>query len=281
MQEQLKLSLKNLVDKLISWLDLIIVNTPNIILAILVFMLTYFLSKKLSGWASRIMQNRIKQGTIRNLFVNFISIFVILLGLFLALSILNLDKALTSLIAGAGVVGLAVGLALQGTLTNTFAGISLSLKNVINIGDFIETNGYAGSVESISLRHTQIRAIDSNIVIIPNSLVLDTPFKNYGLTNEIRITIECGVAYESNLREVEKITKKIIEESFPHKKENIEFHYLSFGDSAINFQIRFWTKAVERVSMLEAKSKAIILLKEGFDKHGIDIPYPMTRIISN
>ena len=281
MKDQISLSLKNLLDKLINWLDIFIVNIPNIVLALLIFALAYFLSRKLSAGSAKVLKNRIRQGSIRNLIANLISIIVIVIGIFLALGILNLDKALNSLIAGAGVAGLAVGLALQGTLANTFAGISLALKQVINIGDFIETNGFAGKVEDINLRHTQLKTADNNIVVIPNSIVSDNPFKNYGLTRDIRITIECGVGYESDLRKVEKISKEVIQKHFDYRTDDIEFHYLSFGDSSINFQMQFWVLATENLTLLKARSEAIILLKERFDAEEINIPFPIRQVITN
>jgi len=281
MKEQISISLKNLLDKLINWLDLLIVNIPNIVLAVLVFALAYYISQKLHAWTIKLLRNRIRQSSIRNLIASLISIITVVIGIFLALGILNLDKALNSLIAGAGVAGLAVGLALQGTLANTFAGISLALKNVINIGDFIETNGFAGTVEDISLRHTKIKTADNNIVIIPNSIVSDNPFKNFGLTKDVRVTIECGVGYESDLRAVEKISIDVIKEYFSHRKEEVEFHYLSFGDSSINFQMRFWVLANNNTSLLKARSEAIVHLKERFDKENINIPYPITQMLTD
>jgi len=281
MKDQFTISLNNLIEKLISWFDLLVVNTPNIILAVLVFLLAYYLSQKLSAWSTKVLRKRIKQSSIRNLIGSLISIFVVVIGIFIALGILNLDKALNSLIAGAGVAGLAVGLALQGTLANTFAGISLALKKVINLGDFIETNGYTGTVEGISLRHTKLKTGDNNIVIIPNSLVADSPFKNFGLTDDIRITIECGIGYESDLDRVEEISKETINKFYAHTNQEIEFYYTEFGDSSINFQMRFWIVGTDQMTFLKARSEAIKLLKRRFEQEGINIPYPITTIIKS
>jgi len=280
MKDQISISLSNLLDKLINWLNLLIVNLPNIILAVVIFLIAYYVSRRLSAWSLKILKNKIKQSSIRNLIANLISIIIVVIGISLALGVLNLDKALNSLIAGAGVAGLAVGLALQGTLANTFAGISLALKNVINLGDFIETNGYAGTVEDINLRHTQLKTADNNLVIIPNSLVSDSPFKNYGLTHDIRITIECGVGYESDLDSVEQIAKEVISSSFPHKSKDVEFYFLEFGDSSINFQLRFWVLGTDSMTLLKARSEAIKQIKKRFDKEEINIPFPIRTIIT-
>ncbi len=281
MKEQFKLSFENLLNKLLLWFDSVIVNLPNIILAILVFLLTIYLSRKLSSKGTQLLSKHVKQGSIQSLIGSAISIFVLVLGFILTLGILNLDQALNSLIAGAGVVGLAVGLAVQGTLSNTFSGISLSVKSDINVGDFVETNGFAGTVQAINLRDTKIRTVDNNLVVIPNNSISNSPYKNYSLTSDLRVVIETGVGYDSDLSSVEKITKEVLSEAFPYRKEDIEFYYTSFGDSAINFQVRFWIQATEKFALTRAKSKAIVLLKNQYDKASINIPYPIRTILSS
>ena len=151
----------------------------------------------------------------------------------------------------------------------------------MNIGDFIETNGYSGSVEEITLRYITLKESDNNLVIIPNKLVVENPFKNFGLTKQIRTSIECGVGYESDLREVRKIAIETISEAFPYRDKKIEFQYKEFGESSINFQMRFWVEAKKNLTLLEAKSEAIILLKEVFEKNGISIPYPIRTIVNS
>ena len=280
MEEQISSSWQNMLNRLASWMDAAITNLPNFIMAIIVFSITYWLAQNLGSWLKKPLGKFIKQASIRNLVTNIVAIGIIAMGLFLALGILQLDTVLKSLLAGAGVAGLAIGLALQGTLANTFSGIFLAVKDVLNVGDWVETNGYAGVVTEIDLRNTKIREADNNIVIIPNKMVLDNPFKNYGLTNRLRNTIQCGVSYDSDLNRVKKIAVQAIQDVFPPKElENIEFHYLSFGGSSIDFQLRFWIDSKSKLTLLEAKSEAIIALKAAFDKNDIDIPFPIRTLV--
>lgn len=281
MQDRLSESISNLFSKLYYWFDAFVINLPNLLLALIVFFLAYFLAKKLSKKTTELLASKISQPSVRSLIGSFITITIVGLGLLLALGILNLDQALNSIIAGAGVAGLAIGLALQGTLSNTFSGISLSLKEDINVGDYIETNGIAGSVVDINLRDTKLRTLDNNLMIIPNNLISSSPFKNYSLTKDLRVVIETGVGFESDLIRVEEITKQVIAEAFPYRKDEIEFYYLSFGDSSINFQLRFWIEATEELTMTKARSKAITLIKKCFEKEQINIPYPITTVISS
>lgn len=280
MEEQIQSSWHKLVDKLAGWFDALILNLPNFLIAALVFMLSYWLSRNLQGWTNRFMRRFIKQPSIRGLISHVVSILTVVVGLILALAVLNLDGTLKSLLAGAGVAGLAISLALQGTLSNTFSGVFIAIKDEINVGDWIETNGFAGTVVSIDLRNSKIKESDNNIVVIPNKMILDKPFKNFGLTRRIRCTVECGVGYESDLEEVNNIAVGAIENEFPPQSgEHIEFYFTNFGSSSIDFMIRFWVDAQKNITALQVKSKAIMLIKSAFDAHDINIPFPIRTIL--
>lgn len=281
MEKQINSSWSNLIEKLAGWLDAIILNLPNMLIAILVFVVAYWLARNLQGWTSKHLKKIIQQPSIRGLVANVISILTIILGLILALSILNLDGTLKSLLAGAGVAGLAISLALQGTLSNTFSGLFIAIKDEMNIGDWVETNGFSGKVVEIDLRNTKIKEADNNIVVVPNKMILENPFKNFGLTKRIRTTIVCGVGYESDLAKVKKIAIDAITELYPtDNEEQVEFYYTDFGGSSIDFKLRFWVDAKEKVTALEVKSNAIMEIKTTFDKNNINIPFPIRTIIN-
>jgi len=281
MGEQLESAWSKLLNKLSGWLDALILNLPNFLIALLIFILAYWFSRHLQSLSNRYLKKLIKQPSVRDLISTVVAVVIIVLGLFLALSILNLDGTLKSLLAGAGVAGLAISLALQGTLANTFSGVFIAIKDEMNVGDWVETNGYSGKVVEISLRNTKIKESDNNIVVLPNKLILDKPFKNYGLTRRIRTTITCGIGYESDLDLVKKIAVKAIKEKYPpNESENIEFYYTDFGNSSIDFLLRFWVDAQENLTSLEVKSEAIMKIKETFDQNDINIPFPIRTIIN-
>lgn len=267
-------------DKLEGWIDTIITNLPNLLVAIIVFTAAYFLSGFIKKYLNKLLRKKVSQASLRNLIATMASVMIITGGLFIALGVMNLDTVLKSMLAGAGVAGLAIGLALQSSLSNTFSGVYLSIQDIINVGDWVETNGYAGTVHEVTLRHTTIKEPDNNLVMIPNKMVVENPFKNYGLTNQIRVIVNCGVGYDSDLNEVEEVTKDIIRERCHRDPEKeIEFHYLEFGDSSINFQVRFWVDAKAKLTILEAQSEAIKAIKAAFDEHEIDIPFPIRTVM--
>lgn len=272
-------ALNGIIVKMEGWLDSLILNLPNFVLALLVFIAFLILAKYIGNFIGGLIRNRVRQDSIRTITVKVTKVVIVLIGFFVALGLLNLNKVLTTVLASAGVVGLAIGLALQGTLQNTFSGLILSFMPSIEIGDWVETSGYAGSVSEINLRNIVIKQSDNNMVVIPNTKIVESPFKNYSSTDRSRVMLDCRVGYENDLEEVERLTKKTIAEIFPQNNgEEVEFMYREFGESSINFTTRFWTDVVKNRDILMAKNKAIIAIKKAFDKEGINIPFPIRTI---
>ncbi len=164
-----------MIEKLESWLDVMVIGLPNFLIAMVVFVIAILLSKYTSSLSMRLLDQSKLQESMKNLIARIVSIVVILFGIFLVLGILNLSKALNTILAGAGVVGLAVGLALQGALANTYSGIVLSYVKYIKFGDWIQSNGYEGEVVDINLRSVSLKQADNNMVYIPNKLVVESP----------------------------------------------------------------------------------------------------------
>ncbi|MGB3146003.1 MAG: mechanosensitive ion channel family protein, partial [Maribacter sp.] len=238
-------SVGGLWTKLDGWLDAIILKLPNFVMAILVMVLFYFLAKGIRKVLKRTVLTRISQVSIREIIAKVVFVSIILIGFFIALGVLDLDKVLTSILAGAGVVGLAIGLALQGTLSNTFGGLILSFMPQLKINDFINADGISGFVTEITLRNIILKKPDNTIVVIPNSKFIDGSFTNYSMNKRNRIFVNCGVGYESDLQMVEDLTVKIIADNFEQQDdEQVEFFFTEFGDSSINFMVRFWADCV-------------------------------------
>ena len=280
MQEfNLQDSVKGIWDKLEGWLDTIILGLPNFLLAVVVFIIFVFIAKYVGKIFDKIFARSIKQDSIRQMATKVIKAIVILIGFFIALGLLNLDTVLTSVLGAAGVVGLAIGLALQGTLNNTFSGLILSFLPELQIGDWVETNGFAGSVMEINLRNIVIKQSDNNYVIIPNAKIIEEPFKNFTRTARSRVFVNCGVGYSSDLEMVRDLTIKTIEQIFPQRgNEEVELMFQEFGDSSINYVLRFWTDVTKNRDILTAQNTAIIAIKKAYDAKGINIPFPIRTI---
>lgn len=280
MQNNVSNNVDGVVSKLENWWDTIINYLPNFGLALIVLLIAYFLARYVNAITFKLVSKKVDQTSVARMISRIAAVLLVLVGLYMALGILNLSKTLTSLLATAGVAGLAIGLALQNTLSNTVAGIVLSFRKKIQIGNWVETNGYAGEVIDINLKEFVIKEADNNIVILPNKLILENPLKNYSLTTKMRVTIECGVGYESDLETVESITKETIVNTFKQVESvnDVEFYYTEFGSSSINYICRFWIDAKSMVEKLKSKTQAIIEIKKAYDSEGINIPFPIRTL---
>lgn len=269
-----------MLDKLMSWLDAIIINIPNILIAIIVFIAVIFISKYVNKLTLRILDKGKLQKSMKEVIAKLMAIITILLGLFLILGILDLSKTLNTLLAGAGVAGLAVGLALQGALANTYSGIILSYIKFVKIGDWIESNDYEGEITNIDLRAVTLKQVDNNLVYIPNKQVVENPIKNYSKTKKSRVILNCGVGYESDLEFVKKLAIETITNNFDavKKTDEVLFLYREFGDSAINFELRYWINSTSGLEVAKSKTEAIIQLKKAFDANNINIPFPIRTL---
>lgn len=194
----------------------------------------------------------------------------------------------TPFLATLGLGGLALGLALQNTLTNFFAGLHLVSDKPINIGDFIELNTeVSGHVLDIGWRSTRLRTLGNSIIIVPNVVLADSIITNNSSNaekevKEIAIILECAVAYSSDLTYVEKVTKDVaknIQQTIEGAVEDFEpeIRYFQFGESNIHFKIHL--RAKECTSKNLIIHECIKALKQRFDKENIEISFPVRKII--
>ncbi|MCM5663226.1 mechanosensitive ion channel family protein [Galbibacter mesophilus] len=280
LKDQLSEAWGKMIKELGSWLDAIVVNLPNLLLAIIVFVGAFFLSGYINTLVYRVLGRTSMQSSVKRILAKIVSVVVVLAGLFIALGILNLSKLLTSLLAGAGVVGLAIGLALQGTLANTFSGIVLSFVKYVQIGDWVKSNGYRGRVVDIDLRMVTIRQPDNNMVFLPNRMVVENPLENFSTNPTAKVFLSCGVGYSSDLDLVEETVLTTLKSNFDTIKsdDDLIFYYTEFADSSINFEVRFTVNSESNLELLKAKGQAIVAIKKAFDKKGINIPFPIRTI---
>lgn len=268
-------------DQLASWYNSFITMLPNLGIAIVVLIIAYFVSKYVDRGVRRLMANK-TQESVKRLAGKSVAILVVLGGIFIAMSVLQLNDAVQGIIAGAGISGLVIGLALQGSLSNIISGIVLSFRKQVKVGDWIETTDYSGQVMEVQLDKFILKEADNNLVVIPNKTIIDNPMKNWTLTPRTRVTLNCGVGYESDLEMVKELAIDTIGGMFEQKgDEEIEFFYNEFGDSSINFMLRFWTDATKAKQKHQALSDAVIGLKKAFDGKDINIPFPIRTLEFN
>ncbi len=202
-------------------------------------------------------------------------------GALLMLDQLNIN--ISPLIAGLGLGGLAVALAIQPTLANLFAGTYVMTEGVISVGDYIELeNGIAGYVMDVGWRSTRIRTWHNNMVVVPNSRFAETIITNYQRPSPaINVIVNCGVSYDSDLHRVEQVCREVMDEVLeadPNavKKYGGWFGFDSFGDSNVDFWL--FVQAKDRWSSFGLRTSLIQRLHQRFKEEGIVINYPVRTI---
>ena len=196
----------------------------------------------------------------------------------------SLGIAISPLLAGLGIGGLAIALAVQPTLSNFFAGTYLVTEGELKDGDFIELDGGpSGFIVDVGWRSTKIRSRHNNLVIIPNSRMVDTILTNYySPTPAMNVIVTCGVSYDSDLAHVERIAMgvatEVVEQSC-HAIEDVEpvVRFSNFGDSNIDFFV--FVQANDRTGSFILKNEIIKRIHARFAEEGIEINYPVRKLV--
>ena len=204
------------------------------------------------------------------------------LGIVLALDVLGLN--IMPFVAGAGIIGIAIGFAAKDTLSNLIAGILLIIDRPFEIGDRIEVwcapenSATWGDVMRIGLRATQIKTTDNIFIIIPNNEIMKRDIINYtSVTKEIRVRIPVGIAYEADTKKAkDAIVRICLELDWVMPEPAPKVVVKSFGDSAVNLEARVWISEPRR--RIDTISYMTDRVKDEFQKEGIEIPYPKREI---
>ncbi|UWR22727.1 mechanosensitive ion channel family protein [Sulfitobacter sp. S190] len=197
---------------------------------------------------------------------------------FTALFVLNtFGVQTTSIVALLGAAGLAIGLALQGTLSNVAAGVMLILFRPIKTGDFVEVNDKMGTVKNVSLNFTELADLSNVQVIIPNSEVWGNTITNYSTNDTRRAEWTFGVGYGANLKDAETIIHDTIMADRRAKSDPAPFiQVTNLGGSSVDFLVRVWCDAADYFSFKADMTRAV---KEALDEGGVDIPFPTRTLV--
>ncbi|AFM06064.1 small-conductance mechanosensitive channel [Bernardetia litoralis DSM 6794] len=275
-----KAAYEALASKLILWFDLFAAALPNFILAIIVLVIFYFLAKGAKSLIIKLLEKWVDNTNLLDLASQTVFVIILLVGIFFALGVLNLDKTVTSLLAGAGVIGLALSFAFQDLATNFVSGVFITIQKPLRIGDLIETNDYTGIVRKIGLRAIDIEDFSGRYIIIPSKEVFQNPLVNYNQTKYRRINIAVGVSYGDDMKKVRKLlydTIKTVEGVSTHPADaRIDFD--GFGDSSINFIAGFFINKPDQKSYKTIEIEAATAIKEAFDANDIMIPFPIRTL---
>ena len=268
-----------LTDKLTSWYKDLVLFLPNFVIAILLILVLLIIARLIRKLSHRIITRLTSNVPITNFITSFIHLTVLILGFLPILSVLQLDKAVTSVLAGAGVAGLAIGLAFQTPIKNTVSGFIMSYRSFYRVGDWVETNGYYGFIEHIGIRVSHLRLPTGELVVIPNDAIVTNSFKNVSIDGRRAVVLKVGISYGDDLEKVETVVSEAISKNVEHiPKHEPEVYFEEFGNSSINFMLRFWIDKVDEKRYLKIKSDAVKAIKKAFNENDITIPFPIRTL---
>tara|TARA_R110001606_G_scaffold141281_1_gene280407 strand:+ start:354 stop:1160 length:807 start_codon:yes stop_codon:yes gene_type:complete len=250
--------------------DLLFLYAPKVITALLIVFIGLYAIKIIIKSSRKLMQKRGVDITLQKFLGNLIG-WILKVLLFITV-ISQLGVATTSFAAIIAAAGLAIGLALQGSLGNFAGGVLIMIFKPIKIGDFIEAQGESGTVKEIEIFTTKLNTPDNKEVIIPNGALSNGNIVNYSTEATRRVDFTFGVGYDSDIRKTKEIIFDVINNHPLILKEPATAVNLSeLADSSINFFTRAWVKKEDYWTV---KFDVIEQTKEALDAAGIDIPYP-------
>jgi small conductance mechanosensitive channel len=268
-----------LYNKLELWVRHLILMLPNLVIALVVLVLTFIAARVIQKTTEKVLPRFSHSVALNNLVSSLVYTVSLLIGFFFVLSILQLDKTVTSLLAGVGIIGLALGFAFQDIAANFISGVIIAVRKPFGVGDVIESNDYFGTIERINLRTIDIRRVTGELVKVPNRKVFENVmiiYTHYGIR---RVDVKASVSYGEDLERVQQVVKEAItgiRGMVDHRE--VEVVYEEFGDSSINFLVRFWIKYSRQFDYVSARSEAIIKIKKAFDANDIQIPFPIRTL---
>ena len=257
-----------------KFMDKIIGFLPSIIGAIIVLFVGVWICRFIRKFVRRLMIARSVDITIQN-FVNELLRWVLYIILFLTV-IQKIGVPVSSFLGALAAAGVAIGLALQGSLSNFAGGIMLLILKPFRIGDSIEAKGHIGTVERIGMFYTTLIKFGNERVIIPNGPLFSDNIINYSQNPTRRHNIIVGIGYGSDLKKAKEILYRLAKECPTALQEPPAVVYVEeLADSSVNLSLRIWSNTE---NYLETRFYLIEQIKLTFDKEGIEIPFPQRDV---
>lgn len=275
MPEDLTKVLQENADALVP---LLVEHGLHLLGAILILILGFWFAGRAKAWTMRSL-GRINRfdDMLKNFFGSIVRYLVIIVTILAVLAQFGVET--TSLIAVLGAAGLAIGLALQGTLSNVAAGVMLLIFRPFRIGHYVEVGGIAGTVKELNLFTTELATPDNVQIIVPNSNVWGQPVRNFSGYATRRVDFVFSISYGDNIdKAMEVIREEIAKETRILPEPEPVIKVAGLGDSSVDITTRVWANGADFWGIKFDMTKAV---KEGFDRNGITIPFPSRTVYSS
>ena len=261
------MNLEQFLNKIITWAT---TEGIKLIIGLLLLWLGWKLAKKVVNIMSKTLEKRNVDATVSSFLDTFVE--VVLKGIVIYIFLEYVGIKTTGIAALVASAGVAIGLALQGSLSNFAGGVIILLIRPFNVGDYIEGSGHTGVIEKIGMFYTHMTTVDNKLILIPNGNLANGSIVNYSAKELRRVDLTFGVGYEQDVLKVKRVLSNIVDAHDLILKTPEPFIALSaHGDSAVNFVVRVWVNNSDywkvHFDLLEA-------VKVKFDEEKISIPYP-------
>ena len=254
--------------------EVIVVYGVNVVAAVVIFVLGRWIAKL----ATSVLEGVMTRSGLDAMLVSFARNIIYVAGMaFVILAALaKLGIQTTSFIAILGAAGLAIGLALQGSLANFASGVLLVLFRPFNVGDYIEAGGTAGTVEEMLIFRTKLKTPDNLEVFVPNGNITSGTIVNYSAKDTRRVDMVFGVGYDDDIVKVKRVIDEVLSADERILKDPAPtVGLIELGDNSVNFVVRPWVNAADYFGVLMDLNEN---MKLRFDKEGITIPYPQRDV---
>ena len=257
-----------------EWLPLIIDGATSLAIGLVIFFVGKFVASKVAQWC----ENRLLKSSVDKAVAGFASsiLYALMFAGVVLMALGQVGVETTSFIAILGAAGLAVGLALQGSLSNFASGVLIILLRPFRSGDFIDAGGQMGTVDRIELFHTYLRTPDNRIIIVPNSAVMNGSIVNFSRESTRRLDLVVGISYDADIRLAKQIMEDIVAADERILKDPACTIAVSeLADNSVNFFLRPW---VESADYWTVRADLLEKIKYTFDERGVGIPYPQMDV---
>ncbi|MBI1931005.1 MAG: mechanosensitive ion channel [Ignavibacteriales bacterium] len=246
----------------------------KVLSAILILVIGLWLAKLISKIFNKFILRSNVDLTLVKFFTSLVRIVLIIIVVIAAVNKLGVET--TSLVAVLGAAGLAIGLALQGSLSNLASGIMLIIFRPIKVGDYIQGGGGEGVVKEIGIFVTKLTSIDNKLLFIPNSKLTSDNITNFTFNETRRVDMIFGIGYKSNIEKAKNIIKEVLDNNSKVLKEPApDIFVRALADSSVNISVRPWCKTEDYWTVISEVTETI---KLKFDANGIEIPFPQRDI---
>lgn len=253
-----------------SGYDLLIFYAPKVIAAIIIWMVGLWIIRLILKTIKRTMEIRDYEISLKKFLMNLVTWVLKIVLIVVVLGTVGVQT--TSFVAILAAAGLAIGLALQGSLANFAGGILIMIFKPIKVGDFIEVQGEVGSVKEIEIFTTKLTSPDNKVIIIPNGKLSNDNIVNYSALDMRRVDLKFGVGYGSDIKKTKDILMaQLTQHPLVLKEPEPLVRLAELADSSLNFNVRPWVKTADYWAVYYDLTESI---KDALDAAGIDIPYP-------